>query len=150
MNEQTTESSQGMEPNPSIMAHVSIGTNRFDEAAAFYDKVLATLGAKRIVDLPGHAIAWGRQFPEFFLQIPYNQEAAETANGIHFAFLADSQEMVREFYQAGLAAGATCDGEPGPRPDYSEAYYGCFMRDLEGHKIEAMHWDFSKAPVTAA
>ena len=151
MNEQTSESTTpAVEPNPSIMAHVSIGTNRFGAAVAFYDKVLATLGAKRIVDVPGVAIAWGRQFPEFFVQIPYNQQAAETANGVHFAFLADSQKVVEDFYAAGIAAGATCDGEPGPRPDYSEAYYGCFMRDLEGNKIEAMHWDFSKAPVTTA
>ena len=142
--------SQQAEYNPSIMAHVSIGTNRFDKAVAFYDRVLAAIGAKRIVELPGMAIAWGKEFPEFWVQVPYNQQAAETANGIHFAFLADSQEMVDAFYKEGLAAGATCDGPPGPRPHYSDAYYGCFMRDLEGHKIEAMYWDFSKAPVTAA
>ena len=136
--------------NPSIMAHVSIGTNRFDDAVVFYDRVLATLGAQRIVDMPGMAVAWGREFPEFWVQVPYNQQAAETANGIHFAFLADSTQMVDAFYQAGLAAGATCDGAPGPRPHYSDAYYGCFLRDLEGHKIEAMYWDFSKAPVDAA
>ncbi len=147
MNEQVATENQS---SPSIMAHVSIGTNRFDEAVAFYDKVLGTIGATRIVEVPGFAIAWGKQFPEFWVQIPYNQEPAETANGIHFAFLADSQEMVDAFYQAALEAGASCDGKPGPRQDYSEAYYGCFVRDLEGHKIESMHWDFSKAPVTAA
>ena len=136
--------------NPSIMAHVSIGTNRFEDAVQFYDQLLATLGAKRIVDMPGMAVAWGREFPEFWVQIPYNQQAAETANGIHFAFLADNQAMVDAFYQAGMAAGASCDGPPGPRSDYSDAYYGCFLRDLEGHKIEAMYWDYSKAPVDAA
>ncbi len=30
--------------NPSILSHVSLGSNRFDEAAAFYDQALATLG----------------------------------------------------------------------------------------------------------
>ena len=147
MNESTNTQADS---NPSIMAHVSIGTNRFDDAVSFYDQVLATLGAKRIVEIPGMAVAWGREFPEFWVQVPYNQQAAETANGIHFAFLADSEAMVKAFYQAGLAAGATCDGAPGPRPQYSEAYFGCFLRDLEGHKIEAMYWDFSKAPVDAA
>lgn len=147
MNDQTTEVN---ETSPSIMAHVSIGTNQFNAAVTFYDKVLATLGARRVVEIPNMAIAWGKQFPEFWVQIPYNQQAAETANGIHFAFLADSKEMVDQFYAAGIDAGAKCDGAPGPRQEYSEAYYGCFLRDLEGHKIEAMYWDFSKAPVTAA
>ncbi|MCG8415131.1 MAG: VOC family protein [Pseudomonadales bacterium] len=147
MNEQTTAENTS---SPSIMAHVSIGTNRFDEAVAFYDKLLATVGATRIVEVPGYAISWGKQFPEFWVQIPYNQQAAETANGVHFAFLADSKEMVDAFYKTGLEAGASCDGKPGPRQEYSEAYYGCFLRDLEGHKIEAMYWDYSKAPVTAA
>lgn len=147
MNEQANPESPA---NPSIMAHVSIGTNRFEEAVVFYDKVMATLDAKRIVEVPGFAIAWGKQYPEFWVQIPYNQQAAETANGVHFAFLAESKEVVDTFYKVALEAGASCDGAPGPRKDYSEAYYGCFLRDLEGHKIEAMYWDFSKAPVTAA
>lgn len=26
------------------------------------------------------------------------------------------------------------------KPDYGEPYYGCFIRDLNGHKIEAAYW----------
>ncbi len=136
--------------SPSIMSHVSIGSNRFAEAVQFYDKVLATLGARRIVEVPNSAIAWGKQFPEFWVQVPYNGEQAETANGTHFAFLAESQSMVNAFYEAAINEGASDDGAPGPREEYTEAYYGCFVRDPEGHKIEAMHWDFAKAAVTTA
>ena len=50
------------EQNPSILSHVSIGTNQFERAVAFYDKVLATLGCKRILEHPG-AVAWGREYP---------------------------------------------------------------------------------------
>ena len=134
--------------NPSLMAHVSIGTNDFDKAVEFYDKVLGVFGASRIVDIPG-AVAWGKQYPEFWVQLPFDGGTAEKANGSHFAFLAASKEEVDNFHAAGLAAGAINDGLPGPRIDYSEAYYGAFLRDLEGHKIEAMHWDFTKAPVSA-
>jgi len=45
------------EQNPSILSHISLGSNRFDEAVAFYDQVLATLGCKRILEHPG-AVAW--------------------------------------------------------------------------------------------
>ena len=34
----------------SALSHVWLGTNRFDEAAAFYDAVLATLGIRRVLD----------------------------------------------------------------------------------------------------
>jgi catechol 2,3-dioxygenase-like lactoylglutathione lyase family enzyme len=50
--------------SPSIISHMSIGTNDFDRAVAFYDKVLAPLGCKRVMEHPG-AVAYGRQYPEF-------------------------------------------------------------------------------------
>ena len=40
-----------------------------------------------------------------------------------------------------LPSGAEDDGKPGGREDYGEPYYGCFVRDLDGHKIEAAFWD---------
>lgn len=135
---QATEMDQG-----SIMSHVSIGTNRMAEACAFYDRVLGTLGIERVLDFP-EAVAYGRAFPEFWVHPPYDGQAATVGNGTHFAFMAESPEQVNRFYQEAIAAGATGDGEPGPRPLYGEAYYGAFMRDLDGHKIEAMYWDMSK------
>lgn len=128
------------EQNPSILSHVSIGTNRFEPACAFYDQVLAVLGCKRILAHPG-AVAWGREYPEFWLQTPINGQPASVGNGAHIGFFADSKTAVDAFYQAALAAGATDDGAPGPRPDYGEPYYGCFVRDLDGHKIEAAYWN---------
>lgn len=135
---------------PSLMGHVSVGSNDFKKAVAFYDKVLKTIGATRIVEPHDGAVAWGRMYPEFWVQKPFNGKEAETANGVHFAFLALSKEMVDRFYEVAIAEGGLDDGKPGPRIEYSEAYYGCFVRDLDGHKIEAMYWDFEKAPVTAA
>ncbi len=128
--------------NPSIMSHVSVGTNKFDEATAFYDTVMATIGAKRIMEHPG-AVAYGKLFPEFWVQTPHNGKTAQTANGVHFSFFAASNAQVDEFYKAALAAGAKDDGAPGLRSDYGAGYYGCFLYDLDGHKIEAMYWDES-------
>lgn len=130
--------------NPSIMSHMSVGTNRFDEAVKFYDAVLATIGATRKLEVP-NAVAYGRAFPEFWVGGPHDGGKAETANGVHFGFWANSQDQVKAFYDAALAAGAVSDGEPGPRPMYGEPYYGCFVRDLDGHKIEASFWDMELA-----
>jgi catechol 2,3-dioxygenase-like lactoylglutathione lyase family enzyme len=129
--------------NPSILSHISIGTNRFDEAVAFYDKVLATLGCKRILEHPG-AVAWGREYPEFWVQTPLDGRPAAPGNGSHCGFVAPDKAAVNAFYTAALEVGASPDGPPGPRPHYGEPYYGCFVRDLDGHKIEATYWDLEQ------
>lgn len=60
------------------------------------------------------------------------------SNGTHFAFIALSQEAVRAFHAAALATGGTDDGAAGPRPDrMAPTYYCCFVRDSDGHKLEA-------------
>lgn len=127
--------------NSSIMSHVSIGTNQFEKAVAFYDAVLATVGAKRMHDLSEYgAMAYGKQFPEFWVGKPHNGEKAAVGNGAHFAFLATSKEQVHTFFDTAIKMGGVSDGEPGPRPHYGHQYYGCFLRDLDGNKIEAMAW----------
>lgn len=126
--------------NPSIISHVSLGTNQFDKARAFYEKVLATLGCKIIMEHPG-AAAFGKQFPEFWVQEPHDGKKAAVGNGTHIGFMAGSKAEVDAFHKTAVAAGATDDGKPGGREDYGEPYYGCFLRDLDGHKIEATFWD---------
>lgn len=128
---------------PTIMSHTSIGVRDFDAAVAFYTRVLGVLGARPIMNHPG-AAAFGKQFPEFWVQTPYDGQPASVGNGTHHAFFARNREEVQAFYRTALEAGATGDGEPGERPDYGPQYYGCFVRDPEGHKIEASFWDMSK------
>ncbi|MDJ0806184.1 MAG: VOC family protein [Gammaproteobacteria bacterium] len=130
--------------NPSIISHLSVGTNDFDRAVAFYDKVLATLGCRQIMLHPG-AVAYGREYPEFWVQTPIDGQPATVGNGSHIGFIANSREAVHAFYDAALSEGGVDDGPPGPRPAYTDAYYGCFVRDLDGNKIEATYWDESKA-----
>ncbi len=127
-----------------IVSHLSVGTNNFDAATAFYDKVLAVLDIKRFMEHPG-AVCYGRAYPEFWVQTPIDGRPATVGNGFHIGFIATSKAAVDAFYQAAMAAGATDDGEPGPRPHYGEPYYGCFVRDLDGHKIEATYWDVEMA-----
>lgn len=126
--------------NPSILSHRQVGTNDFDAATAFYDTVLATLGVKRMVDVPG-AVAYGKVYPEFWVQGPIDGNPATTGNGFHVGFVATSREQVQAFWDAATEAGATPDGEPGDRPHYGPQYYGCFVRDLDGHKIECTWWN---------
>ena len=100
--------------NPSLMSHVSIGTAHYDRALEFYDAVLATLGAKRMMEHPG-AAAYGKRYPEFWVQTPIDGRPASVGNGTHIGFLAENRAQVEAFYAAALAAGARGDGAPGPR-----------------------------------
>lgn len=126
--------------NPSILSHVSLGTGDFERATAFYDRLLATLGIGRIMEHPG-AVAYGRAYPEFWVQQPLDGRPASAGNGTHIGFHAASKAEVEAFHRAGLAAGAADEGAPGPRAEYGEPYYGAFLRDPDGHKIEATFWD---------
>lgn len=126
--------------NDSAISHLSIGTNDYDKSKAFYDKVLPVLGIHQIMEHPG-AVAYGRKFPEFWVQKPVNGEPAVVGNGFHVGFFADSPEQVDAFHKAALEAGASDNGAPGPREAYGPAYYGCFVIDPEGYKIEANFWD---------
>jgi catechol 2,3-dioxygenase-like lactoylglutathione lyase family enzyme len=130
--------------NPSILSHVSIGSNDYERAKTFYLTVLPTLGIRVVMEFPG-AIAFGKAYPEFWVQKPYDQHRASVGNGTHIGFAAASRAAVDDFFKTALAAGATTDGDPGHRHEYGEPYYGCFVRDLDGHKIEATHWDMELA-----
>jgi catechol 2,3-dioxygenase-like lactoylglutathione lyase family enzyme len=61
---------------------------------------------------------------------------------LHVGFAAASRQEVNAFWQAGIDAGFTDDGPPGLRPQYTEDYYGGFLRDPDGNSAEAVHYSY--------
>jgi catechol 2,3-dioxygenase-like lactoylglutathione lyase family enzyme len=120
-----------------MLHHVSVGVTDFDRAAKFYDAVLATLGFKRVADFSPHAIGYGTDRPEFWIGQPHDQKPMSVGNGTHLGFIARSKAQVHKFHEVALREGGSNNGEPGPRPDYGPDYYGAFIFDLDGNKIEA-------------
>lgn len=123
------------------ICHASIGTHDLVKAKAFYQPLLATLDIDLVSEY-SHALAFGKGYPEFWVQIPFDKQPMSAGNGVHFGFVAKSISQVEAFYRLAIELGAKCNGKPGPRPDYGEPYYGCFVIDPEGNKIEASFWDF--------
>lgn len=122
--------------------HVSIGVTNMKRAKAFYDAVLAPLGMAVVmpVDIGGQLVGVGygdAQQPTFWIQFPVNGQPASMGNGVHIAFSAKTREAVDAFYLAALDQGGIEDGKPGLREQYHPAYYGAFVRDPDGNKIEA-------------
>ena len=129
-------------PRP-ILNHVSLGVADLARARAFYDAALAPLGITEqyVVD-PGEgpvAVAYGDGYPELWVQLPENRAPASVGNGAHVALTATSEEAVDAFHAAAVKAGGADGGPPGKRPHYGPDYYGAFVRDPDGNKIEAVY-----------
>ena len=132
------------EENLSCISHVSLGTNDFTRAREFYRRALSVLGCKVFMEHPS-AVAFGKAYPEFWIATPFDGKPASTGNGVHVGFTAASKAEVDGFFREAIAAGGTAEGDPGHRHEYGEPYYGCFVRDPDGNKIEATFWDYELA-----
>jgi catechol 2,3-dioxygenase-like lactoylglutathione lyase family enzyme len=119
-----------------IFTHVTVGTNNLARARAFYDRVLAPLGYKRLTDLGDNGSIWGESAPEFFVLRPANGQPATFANGGTVSFAAPSRAAVAAFHEAALAAGGKDEGAVGPR-GWAPNAYAAYARDLDGNKIAA-------------
>lgn len=129
-----------------MLHHVSVGASDVTRATEFYDAALAPLGMERTAEFgtpeTGNvAVAYGTKGrAELWVQLPHNGQPASAGNGVHICFTAPSREAIHAFHEAGLAAGGTDDGAPGPRPQYSPDYYGAFLLDPDGNKVEAVRY----------
>jgi catechol 2,3-dioxygenase-like lactoylglutathione lyase family enzyme len=118
-----------------MIDHISLQCSDLAASSAFYDAVLAPLGAGRAMDF-GDVIGYGvPPMPDFWIG-PHS-----TGTGFresHVAFTAASRDAVRAFFAAAVAAGAEVLHEPREWPEYHPAYYGAFVRDPDGNNVEAV------------
>lgn len=119
-----------------MIDHISIQVRDLDASAGFYEAVLAPLGLKRFVERPG-TVGFGKRYPEFWLNHRPNAQPEPSGTGTHICLRAPDAAAVDAFHAAALAHGGASDGAPGPRPAAVTTYYGAFVIDLDGHKIEA-------------
>ncbi|AZC94887.1 VOC family protein [Pseudomonas chlororaphis] len=123
-----------------MFSHITIGTNNFASATDFYKRLLAPLGINLLAlkHNPDRALfTQSRTTSEtaFCVYSPLNGEPATPGNGSMVAFEARTRAQVDDFYAVAMATGATDEGAPGPRPQYSPDYYGAYIRDPDGNKI---------------
>lgn len=122
-----------------MIGYVTLGTNDIRRAGAFYDALLAELGAKRTMDADTY-IAWGTDAQGAALAVitPHNGEPATVGNGVMVALAADSKDTVQRVYNKALALGATDEGPAGLRGDN---FYAAYFRDADGNKINIFYMD---------
>jgi catechol 2,3-dioxygenase-like lactoylglutathione lyase family enzyme len=118
----------------SIFTHICLGTNDLNRARRFYDAALAPLGIRNLGDFRDQGVGYGQRHAELLILSPLDGAPARPANGGTVSFRAAGRAGVREFHAAGLAAGGTDAGPPGPRGEVEFAY-GAYLRDPDGNKI---------------
>jgi catechol 2,3-dioxygenase-like lactoylglutathione lyase family enzyme len=120
-----------------MIDHVSVPVRDLAAAAAFYARILAPLGYAKLVERP-RTVGFGKKYPELWLNLRADLPAAPADPGTHIALRAASEDAVRAFHAAALAGGARSAGDPGPRQAAITTYYGAFILDADGNKIEAV------------
>jgi catechol 2,3-dioxygenase-like lactoylglutathione lyase family enzyme len=128
---------RGAHNNRSIpmVGYVTLGTNDPARACKFYDALLGTIGAKRLMDF-GEFVLWGTSMDKGGLAItrPYDKNPASVGNGVMVALRVNSKAEVDAVYKKALELGAKDEGPAGPRGD---GFYAGYFRDLDGNKLNA-------------
>jgi catechol 2,3-dioxygenase-like lactoylglutathione lyase family enzyme len=120
-----------------MIDHVSVPVRDLAAGAAFYARVLAPLGYTLLVKRP-NTTGFGKKYPEFWLNLRPGLAAAGDNPGAHVALRAPSEDAVRAFHAAALEMQGVSDGAPGPRQAAMTTYFGAFIIDPDGNKIEAI------------
>jgi catechol 2,3-dioxygenase-like lactoylglutathione lyase family enzyme len=115
-----------------VFDHVTIRVSDREASERFYDTVLAMLGIEKTY-ADEQLVEWN----DFSLMAA--EEGTSPTRRLHAGFAAPSRAIVDEF---GTEAGYRDDGAPGPRPQYTESYYGAFLLDPDGNSVEAVSYDY--------
>jgi len=116
-----------------MINYVMVGTNRFNQAVAFYDALLTDMGATRAYATEKNVgWGWGIGTPMLIVTKPFDQQQATVGNGSMVAFDVETAELVDTLHAKALMLGGTSEGDPGPR---GEHLYVGYCRDLDGNKF---------------
>ncbi len=118
-----------------MLDHLSIQCADPEISGTFYDRVLAPLGAARIMEF-GPVVGFGTAGKPSFWIGPLT--TGEENREVHIAFVAPDRDAVDTFFTASVAAGAEVLHAPRVWPEYHPDYYGAFVRDPDGNNVEAV------------
>lgn len=121
-----------------MYSHTTLGTNDWNRAKPFWEAVSKALNLPLMFAHDSGAAYGELTGPKIFIGPTFDGEIATSGNGTHIAFLAKNWAMVDAFYAAALENGGTDEGAPGLRPHYHPNYYGAYVRDPDGNKLQAV------------
>lgn len=114
--------------------HVTLQVADVDLSRVFYERLLAPLEI-RAEHTDGGAVGFtGTGAGSFWICPAQGPETRE----LHMAFTAPDREVVHQVFTAAVAAGMEIIYEPQLFPQYHASYFATFVRDPDGHSIEAV------------
>jgi len=118
-----------------VFDHILFETTDLDRSSAFYDAIALPLGLRRMWQEGDVAIAYGRDDARLWI-VARGHPIGPTYG--HIALEATGRAAVDAAYSAGLRAGGSDDGPPGPRPQYGPRYYAGYLLDPDGYRVEVV------------
>jgi catechol 2,3-dioxygenase-like lactoylglutathione lyase family enzyme len=123
-----------------MIDHIGIQVADVEASLAFYLGTFAPIGMREAMRFPdGDTFVVGLSgadgIPSFWLSHATGSETRE----LHLAFRAVDRQAVDAVHKAAVTAGAEVLHAPREWPEYHPGYYGVFLRDLDGHNVEAVH-----------
>ena len=122
-----------------MIGYATVGSNNVPRAAAFYDALLDTIGARRYIDAEDFVV-WSASpgAPALGVIRPNDGKRATAGNGAMIALLVAITKMVDALHSKAMELGGNDEGQPGLR---GELFYAAYFRDLDGNKICAFNMD---------
>ena len=123
-----------------MLDHIGLQARDVEASLAFYLRTFAVVGMREAMRFPaGDSIVVGLSgadgVPDFWLGPPTGDETRE----LHVAFGAPDRAAVDAVHEAAVAAGVEVLHAPREWPEYHPGYYAVFLRDPDGHNVEAVH-----------
>ena len=127
-----------------MIDHTGVSVSDYARSKAFYTLALGAIGYAVLMEVPstltgrGDAAGFGDAGaappkPDFWIGL-----GTPNRPPVHVAFRVRQRAQVDAFHAAGLASGGSDNGAPGIRAHYHPGYYAAFVRDPDGHNIEAV------------
>ncbi|MEP3889455.1 MAG: VOC family protein [Hellea sp.] len=121
-----------------MFSHVTLGTNDWSRAEIFWDAVANTLKLPLLFKYDGGGAFGSLTGQKVIIGPAFDGQTATHGNGTHIAFLVPDRKTVDKFHAVAIEHGGQDEGPPGLRPQYHKNYYGAYVRDPDGNKIQAV------------
>ena len=123
-----------------MIDHIGVQVSDVAASLSFYLHTFAPIGMREVIRFPvGDSFVVGLAGPEGAPDFWLSPAAGSEDRELHVAFRAADRQSVDAVHEAALAAGSQILHAPREWPEYHPGYYGVFLRDPDGHNVEAVH-----------
>jgi catechol 2,3-dioxygenase-like lactoylglutathione lyase family enzyme len=123
-----------------MIDHFGIQVTDVEASLTFYLRTFEPVGMREAMRFPAEdsfvvGLAGPDGVPSFWLSRGTAQETRE----LHIAFGAADRDAVDAVHRAAVAAGTEVLHAPREWPEYHPGYYAVYLRDPDGHNVEAVY-----------